>query len=129
MFIGVGIRSTTNVFVQFRIVEEIDGFPFKVSAKVEAPVIWDRKMRSRAEAVNWNISMRVMYWFIKSHLEAAYLLQSSKIAAFLPYIASKDGSKVLKDVIIPRIDEVQQLSALPESPNSRKVIDVEGKEA
>jgi hypothetical protein len=68
--------------------------------------------------------MRVMYWFIKSHLEAAYLLQSSKTAAFLPYIASKDGEKTLKDVIIPRINEVQQLSALPEKP-TQKVIDAE----
>jgi len=60
--------------------------------------------------------MRVMCWFIKSHLEAAYLLQSSKTAAFLPYIASKDGEKTLKDVIIPTMNEVQQLAALPERP-------------
>jgi len=52
--------------------------------------------------------MRVMYWFIKSHLEAAYLLQSGKTAAFLPYIASKDGEKTLKDVIVPRINELQR---------------------
>jgi hypothetical protein len=56
--------------------------------------------------------MRVMYWFIKSHLEAAYLLQSSKTAAFLPYIASKDGEKTLKDLIIPRINEVQKITHL-----------------
>ena len=68
--------------------------------------------------------MRVMYWFIKSHLEAAYLLQSSKTAAFLPYIASKDGEKTLKDVIIPRMNEVQQLAALPDKP-AQRVIDVE----
>ena len=81
-------------------------------------------MRSKAESVNWNISMRVMYWFIKSHLEAAYLLQSSKTAAFLPYIASKDGAKVLKDILIPRMNEIQQLAALPQKSNE-KVIDVE----
>jgi hypothetical protein len=62
-------------------------------------------------------------------LEAAYLLQSSKTAAFLPYIASKDGATVLKDVIIPRMNEVQQLTALPEGSSARKVIDVEGQEA
>ena len=118
-----------DVFVQFKIVEEIDGLPLQVSAKVEAPAIWDHKTRSKAECVNWDISMRVMYWFIKSHLEAAYLLQSSKTAAFLPYIASKDGATVLKDVIIPRMNEVQQLSALPESAAARKVIDVQSEEA
>ena len=68
--------------------------------------------------------MRVMYWFIKSHLEAAYLLQSSKTAAFLPYIASKDGEKTLKDLIIPRMNELPQLAALP-AQLTRKVIDVE----
>jgi hypothetical protein len=110
--------------VQFKIVEEIDGMPLQVSAKVEAPAIWNHKTMSKAESVNWDISMRVMYWFIKSHLEAAYLLQSSKTAAFLPYIASKDGEKTLKDVIIPRMNELQQLAALPEQP-TQKVIDVE----
>jgi len=29
-----------EVFVQFKIAEEIDGVPLQVSAKVEAPVIW-----------------------------------------------------------------------------------------
>lgn len=52
----------------------------------------------------------------KAHLESAYLLQSSKTAAFLPYIASGDGAKTLKDLILPRINEVQQLAALPEFP-------------
>jgi hypothetical protein len=118
-----------DVFVQFKIVEEVDGLSLQVSANVEAPSIWDHKTRSKAECVNWDISMRVMYWFIKSHLEAAYLLQSSKTAAFLPYIASKDGAKVLKDVIIPRMNEVQQLAALPESPSARRVIDVQSEEA
>jgi hypothetical protein len=113
-----------DVFVQFKIVEEVDGLHLQVSAKVEAPAIWDHKTLSKAECVNWDISMRVMYWFIKSHLEAAYLLQSSKTAAFLPYIASKDGRSTLKDVTIPRINEVQQLAALPEQP-TQKVIDVE----
>lgn len=117
-----------DVFVQFKIVEEIDGIPIQVSTKVDAPAIWDHKTRSKAESINWNISMRVMYWFIKSHLESAYLLQSSKTAAFLPYITSKEGGRVLKDVIIPRMSEVQQLSALPEKLDARKVIDVESEE-
>ena len=113
-----------DVCVQFKIVEEIDGSPVDVSAKVEAPAIWDHKTRAKAESVKWDISMRVMYWFIKSHLEAAYLLQSSKTAAFLPYIASSDGAKVLKDIIIPRMNEVQHLEALPQQ-TMRKVIDVQ----
>jgi hypothetical protein len=119
--------ENNDVFVLFKIVEEIDGVSQQFPAKVEAPAIWDHRTRSKAESVNWDISMRVMYWFLKSHLEAAYLLQSSKTAAFLPYIASKDGSKVLKDVLIPRMNEVQQLVALPES-TGRKVIDIQSEE-
>ena len=113
-----------DIFVQFKIAEEIDGVLLQVSPKVESPSIWDHRTRSKTEGVNWDISMRVMYWFIKSHLEAAYLLQSSKTAAFLPYIASKDGAKVLKDILIPRMNEIQQLAALPQKSNE-KVIDVE----
>ena len=101
-----------------------------IAAKVEAPVIWNHKTRSKVESVNWNISMRVMYWFIKSHLEAAYLLQSSKTAAFLPYIASRDGEKTLKDVIIPRLNELQRLEGLEYKVLEKdKVIDVGSKEA
>ena len=118
-----------NVYGLFKIEEEIDGVLQQFPAKVEAPKIYDHKPRSKAETLNWDISLRVMYWFIKSHLEAAYLLQSSKTAAFLPYIASKDGQKTLKDVIIPRMNEVQQLAALPESPIVRRVIDVPSEEA
>lgn len=115
--------------MQFKIAEEIDGVPLQVSAKVEAPAIWDHRTRSKAECVNWDISMRVMYWFIKSHLEAAYLLQSGKTAAFLPYIASKDGEKTLKDVIVPRINELQRLDALEAKVLVKeKVIDVDGEE-
>ena len=68
--------------------------------------------------------MRVMFWFIKSHLEAAYLLQSSKTVAFLPYIAFGNGSETLKDRVVPMLNEVQHLAALPKNSAS-KVIDVE----
>jgi hypothetical protein len=113
-----------NVFVLFKIEEEIDGIFQQLPAKVEAPKVYDHKTRSKAEKLNWDISMRIMYWFIKSHLEAAYLLQSSKTVAFLPHISSADCQKTLKDLIIPRIQEIQQLAALPEYPTARKVIDV-----
>ena len=114
-----------DVFVLFKIEEEIDGAVQQLPAKVEAPVVYDRKTRCMAETVNWDISMRVMYWFIKSHLEAAYLLQSSKTVAFLPYISSSDGKKTLKDLVVPRLSEFQQLAALPEYPTAGKLIDVE----
>jgi hypothetical protein len=136
LFAKWGVKDTywrwdpdhADVFVQFKIAEDIDGKSIQVLAKVEAPAIWDHKTRTKAESVNWDISMRVMYWFIKSHLEAAYLLQSSKTAAFLPYISSGDGSHTLKDLVIPRLNELQHLAALPRESAS-KVIDAEPVEA
>jgi hypothetical protein len=105
-----------DVYVMFKIKEEFDGIPVNVSARVDCPVIWDHKTRSKAEGVNCNISMRVMYWYIKSHLEAAYLLQSSKAAAFLPDLAGKDEKQTLKDIIIPHISDIQKMAALPKAP-------------
>ena len=113
-----------SVYVLFKIAEEIEGVVQQFPTRVDAPEIWDHGTRARAECLNWDISLRVMYWFIKSHLESAYLLQSSKAAMFLPYIASKDGSTLLKDILIPRLNEVQQLAALPERKVER-IIDVE----
>jgi hypothetical protein len=64
--------QNNEVCVQFKIEEEISGAPMHVSAKVEAPAIWDHRTRAKAESINWDISMRVMYWFIKSHLESVF---------------------------------------------------------
>jgi hypothetical protein len=102
-----------NVYAVFKIVETIDDLPVNVSAKVVCPVIWNHKTRAKAEEVNWNISLRVMYWYIKSHLEAAYLLQSSKAAAFLPDLTSKDEKQTLKQYILPHLSDMQNLAALP----------------
>jgi hypothetical protein len=42
-----------DVFVQFKIEEDVEGVPLRVSAKFEAPSIWDHRTRSKAEGVNW----------------------------------------------------------------------------
>jgi hypothetical protein len=57
-----------DVFAQFMIDEEIEGVTLQVLAKVKAPAIWDHKTRSKAECVNWDISMRVMYFGLSSHI-------------------------------------------------------------
>jgi hypothetical protein len=36
---------------------------------------------------------------------------------------------VLKDVIIPRMNEIQHLAALPENSNAPRVIDIQSQEA
>jgi hypothetical protein len=105
-----------EVHVIFKIKEEIEGHPVDVSARVECPIIWDHKTRAKEEDINWNISLRVMYWYIKSHLEAAYLLQSSKTVAFLSDLKGKDDRQSLKDLIIPHIGDIQKMAALPKMP-------------
>ena len=101
--------------------------------RLEPPRIWTKGSRKRREEINWAVSMRVLFWFLKSNLESAYLLQFDKTTAFLPWIASGDGKTVLRDVILPRLGKVSELEALPtedevraeERRQAAKIIDVQ----
>ena len=111
-----------DIFVVFWIMEVIDGIDMKLQVKVKPPLIWNKGRGKGKESINWAISMRVMFWYIKSHLEMAYLQQSSKVTEFLPYIQvpSLDGKPMdLKDIILV---DLNRLKALPEK--SEKIIDV-----
>jgi hypothetical protein len=101
-----------EVYVQFKIEEKIQDRELSAAARVDAPIVWNHKTRKAVESVNWDISMRVMHWFLKSHLEAAYLSHSGKAVAFLPYIAGSDGKTTLKDIVIPRLEQIQDMLAL-----------------
>jgi hypothetical protein len=107
-----------DVFVQFKIEEKINDLPSSVVVKVVCPIVWDREKPKcrppRTEQVNWRISMRAMWWFIKTHLEMAFVMQSEKTVAFLPWITSSDGQHTLKDTILSRLSEIQDLPVLPE---------------
>jgi hypothetical protein len=104
-----------DVYVMFKIEEDIEGVHNVLSVKVEAYPIWDKRTRNKAEQINWNVTMRQMHWFIKTHLQAAYVRQTSKAVAFLPYILNVDGTKVLHEVILPHLAELESsLKALPE---------------
>lgn len=101
-----------NVFVMFKIEEVVNGMPILASVRVDCPTIWDRakpKARPpRPEQINWAVSMRAMHWFIYTHLNAAYAMQSSKAVAFLGYIQSASG-KQLKELVIPKLGEYAAL--------------------
>jgi hypothetical protein len=66
-----------------------------------APEIYDHKTLSIAVTLNWNISLRVKYWSIKSYLEAAYFVISAgeslivAIAAVGVFIKKKETSSNL----------------------------------
>ena len=95
--------EVNDVYVQFVLEEIIDGNHVKVAAKVVMPTLWDKeyhptrrsKTKAHPEQVNIDVSMRAMYYYIKSHLECAYAMQSSKVAGFLPDMITQNGKKIL----------------------------------
>lgn len=97
--------------------------------RLEPPRIWKKGYR-KPDEVDWRISMRVLFWFLKTNLENSYLMQFDKTTVFLPYILGIDGKTMLKDVVIPRLDRVSELVALPLSDSKmteerlRRVIEV-----
>jgi hypothetical protein len=100
--------------------------------RLEPPRIWTKGNRRRNEEINWAVSMRVLFWFLKSFLESAYLMQFDKTTAFLPWIVASDGKTQLKDVIIPRLGRISEFQALPtedqvceeEKRMAKKIIDI-----
>jgi len=111
-----------EVSCQFQILEVIDNKEVSSIVKVEPPRIWSKGTRKKREEINWNTSMRVMFWFIKTHLEMAYLMQSDKTTQFLPYIQVGEN-KVLKDILVPKLSSVQHLLALEEKVIEGKVVE------
>jgi hypothetical protein len=101
-------------WVRFAIEEEVNGHVVKVGVRVDCPTIWERAKprgrtpESRIESINWDVSMRAMYHFIYTHLNAAYAMRSGKIVAFLGYIAGVDN-KQLKDILLPKLNEYAAL--------------------
>jgi hypothetical protein len=121
--------ENSKVALTFQINEVVNERTVKPVVRIEAPTIWDKGNRNRHEAINWAVSMRVMWWFIKSHLEMAYLLQSSKTTEFLPFIQINESGQTVKDVLVPRIEELKHLAALPEPKKDEdKIIDVQKNE-
>ena len=106
-----------EIYVMFKIEETIEGLPVKVGIRVDCPTIWDRakpkRRPPRSEMVNWRVSLRAMHWFIYTHLNSAYAMQSSKTMAFLPYVQTGRGQQ-FKDMILPELKTYRALESTPE---------------
>jgi len=119
-----------DVYVRFILEEQVEGVFTKLAVKVVCPTIWDKE-RPRArprqpEQINWRVSMRALWWYLKSSLEMSYAMQSSRIVAFLPYLVNS-REESLKDLLIPQIARSGQFEALPtpeEMEQSKKIIEV-----
>jgi len=62
--------------------------------------------------------MRIFMWFIKNSLAMTYAMQSEKTIAFLPYIVV-NKEETLKDIVIPRLDELKHFYKNAEAQASR----------
>jgi tRNA nucleotidyltransferase/poly(A) polymerase len=119
--------NTNDVFVQFIIEEIIDGVHVKVGAKVVMPTVWDKANHNahtperKVESVNLAVSMRIMHWYIKSHMETAYAMQSSRVAAFLPDLVTMNGQRYF-DTMKQRLDQYHALEAPVEQQREVEVI-------
>jgi hypothetical protein len=118
--------EANDVFVQFIIEEIIDGIPAKIKAKVVMPTIWDKGNRNahtpdrRVERVNLAVSMRAMYWYIKTHMETSYAMQSSRVAAFLPDMVTPGGNRYF-DTLKERLSQYAALDEHVEPEAQREV--------
>lgn len=118
--------DVADVYVQFIIEEIIDGYPARIGAKVVMPTIWDKAVRNspkperRVEQINLKVSMRAMFWYIKSHMETAYYMQSSRVAAFLPDMVTPNGKRYF-DTLKERLSQFEALDYNPEPEQQREV--------
>lgn len=117
-----------SIFVLFKIQELINDVMMTVSVRVDCPTIWNKAQNRRrpfkCEEINLDVSMRAMYHFIYTHLNAAYAMQSSNTVAFLGFIQTNKEGVVLKDLILPKLNNQAALENKLSNEDESKIIDV-----
>ena len=98
-------REHNDVFVQFILTEKFGKEHQNVTVKLSPPAIWHKD--KKGERINWDVSIRNLFWYIRTHLSQAYVHQSSVFQEFLPHILNREGRKII-DVVR------NQYLALPE---------------
>lgn len=81
-----------EVFVRFVLSEKFGEEMRALTVSLEPPRIW--RKRKEGETINWDASMRNLYWYIYTHLSQAYVHQSGKFQEFLPHILNREGKKL-----------------------------------
>ena len=97
--------KNNDVFIKFILSERFGDEYKELTVSLEPPRIWHKD--KHGEKINWEASMRNMYWYIYTHLSQAYVHQSGKFQEFLPHILNREGLKLV-DVM------KKQVAALPE---------------
>ena len=112
-----------KVELSFMFNEMFQGYQVNPAVRLKPPTIWRQKGNkyNKVEEIDWKLSMRIFFWWIKNQLAMSYALQSEKILAFLPHVVV-DTETTVQDIIIPRLGSIKKLKALP---LDSKVINVE----
>jgi hypothetical protein len=118
--------ENNRAVLNFQITETIDGKEVNVVVELKCPLIYQKPTKRNPKlTVNWRMSVRVLYWWLKSHLEYHYLSQSSKTAMFLPFIQTANG-KTLEKRLIPQLGEIAQAQLMDNSaavePDTEKAL-------
>lgn len=118
-----------RVILQFELSEhfqDLEGqdVEMPVVITLKPPTVW---MRNGVD-IDWRLSMRLFFWYIKNMLAMAYAMQSSKTVAFLAHI-QVSPTETLQDIVMPNLTKIQQLKALPTPEEAeQRVIDAEAVE-
>jgi hypothetical protein len=100
--------ENSDITLNFQVTEIIEEKEVNVVVQLECPHIYDKPSRRNPKLqINWQVSMRVLYWWLKPHLEYHYLSQSTKLAMFLPFIQGSNG-KTLEKTLVPRLSQIAQ---------------------
>lgn len=108
-----------NVTLGFQLSEDFKDMHINPLIRMKPPVIWKKQRRSKPDEIDWRLSIRIFHWYIKNQLAMTYAMQSEKILAFLPYVAVNE-EETLKDVVIPRLEEIKQLKKLPKPAGNKR---------
>lgn len=109
-----------EIYVMFKIEEIVDNKKVLVDVRVDCPTIWHKGNSKTPEHVNWATSMRAMHWFIYTHLNSAYAMQSGKAVAFLGYILNNKGQQI-KSMILPQLTEYQAIEDKQNNANIKVI--------
>jgi hypothetical protein len=117
-----------DIFVGFTIEEVLDGIHIRIPVKVQCPIVWNRGVarahtpERRVEQPNILVSMRAMLYYIKSHLNCAYLTQSGRVRAFLPDIVTDGQGTTLFEQMKGNLDKYNALEFKQEVQSKVEII-------
>lgn len=101
-----------KVQLVFELSEDFKDTHIHALVRMNPPTIWKKPKRGKPDNIDWKLSMRIFFWHIKNLLAMTYAMQSEKTLAFLSHIAVNE-TVTIGDVIVPRLEEIQNLKALP----------------